>query len=689
MTTMSSDISQAYKQKERELQLVLALDAARDATGTPQFMFDAIASLLETHFAADAVAIMLLMEKSTDPELLSAVDIAAEDALNLCKSALSREKPGVIDSDQFNNVLGMQIQLHQQPLGAMIIARQTPPFDSSDLALVELAESQIDSAVIQARNTWSLIQRNKELEAIYQIDRLRDLNLSENELVARFTTIVKERLDAELCMITLSNPEDGEFITRGIQDKHAIPATMLDTIRRQTEHIERVGKITSPDGLERFTLLAAPFIVANVKLGAVVIGREVPFSHGDIRMLTAMTSQMDSSVVFSRLSQQLAQRNKELETIYRIDRIRDTEDDFEMLLQRVLVELCEVVSSEIGYMMLYDDKEQQLELKSCTCAADLLLTSPEYYDVIRRVSHETLESGALVYSNNENGAVRSILAVPLILNDAIIGVFGTLNSNHGRGFNSEDRRMLTAITSQVDTAVFERIEQRQMRNVLSRSVDPKVLEHLLHDADTGILHGERVILSVLFADLRGSTQWAERIGPDELVQTINAFLGKMTETIFKFGGTLDKFVGDEVIALFGTPLPMDDHAHRATMAGLEMQRVHKQLQTELMASGHELPPMGIGISSGEAVAGEFGAPLRTGFTAMGRIVNLGSRICGAALADQVLISETTYQMAQDKLTVNALPTLDLKGISKPVAVYEVVRVKGQTTELPIMRHSEG
>ena len=268
------------------------------------------------------------------------------------------------------------------------------------------------------------------------------------------------------------------------------------------------------------------------------------------------------------------------------------------------------------------------------------------------------------------------MAVPLVLNERIIGVFGAVNSTSARGFNSEDRRLLTAITSQVDTAIFERLEQRRMRNLLGRSVDPKVLDYLLSSADTAdLLTGERVVLSILFADLRGSTEWAERTSPEELVNTLNLFLGKMTDVIFKHGGTLDKFVGDEVIALFGSPLSMADHAQRAARAALDMQAAHHAMQEELRAAGKELPYMGIGISSGEVIAGEIGPPIRTDFTAIGHVVNLGSRLCSSAAPGQIIISHDTRSLLPPDTDCTELEPVTLKGIREAVRNYELHTMK--------------
>jgi adenylate cyclase len=214
-----------------------------------------------------------------------------------------------------------------------------------------------------------------------------------------------------------------------------------------------------------------------------------------------------------------------------------------------------------------------------------------------------------------------------------------------------------------------------MRMLLSRSVDPKVVEHLLQRANLNVLAGERVILTVIFADLRGSTEWAERTAPEELVRSLNTFLGQMTEVIFKYGGTLDKFVGDEVIGLFGTPVSMSDHGYQAASAALEMQRIHAELQAKFHEEGRELPQMGVGVSSGEAIAGEFGHPIRSEFTALGRIINLGSRLCGAAKGGQILISEETYSLIQPLATVTEIEPISLKGISHATPIYELVSIK--------------
>jgi len=673
---MADPIQIALNQKQRELQLVLSLDGLRDSFGDdedPMAMFTAIAELLKSWFQAQACGIMILSEDGGEIEAVGSAGMFYDTAVELCRRATQFNEWSVLTDWRWKNVIAIQINLKNRLLGGIILARDTPPFDQAELSLLKAAESMIDSSVMQARTVWKFMQRNRQLEAIYEIDRLRDFTASENDLISGFTAILLERFSAELCMIILSHVDSGEMIVRGLVDKHDFPVALLEAIQKSVSDLESAQIIATPEGMTDFNLLASPLLVAGARLGAVVVGRKTRFAASERQLLAAMTTQMDSAIAYSRLSQQLQNRNRELETIYRLDRIRDEEQDFDSMLQQALSELCQIVISEAGYIMLYDDQGHQLELRSAT--AEGLLTTPAYYEVIQRYSRLALESGKLVFENKLDGTVRSVVAVPLILNDRIIGVFGAVNSASSRGFSAEDRRILSAITSQVDTAIFERLEQRRMRNVLSRSVDPKVLEYLLTRTDSSLLSGERVVLTVLFADLRGSTEWAERTVPEQLVEVLNNFLGTMTNIIFKHGGTLDKFVGDEVIGLFGSPLFMEDHAVRAAHAALEMQIAQNVLREEWAAKNRELPPMGVGLSSGEVIAGEFGPPIRTAFTAMGRIVNLGSRLCGAAEAGQILISEATYQLIQPNCVANLLEPRILKGIRNPLPVYELVLMK--------------
>ncbi|MCU0496267.1 MAG: GAF domain-containing protein [Anaerolineae bacterium] len=660
----------------QQLQMLLALDHARDSilhTEDPEVMFRAILKLLKTQFSADACAILLIDEAGREVDLLVTLGASEQQALPLCWQAVQLIHPAPLPEVAWTHTLGLRVSLNDHALGSIILSRQAHPFSADDKHLLTIAESQIDSAVIQARMIWKLTQRNRELEAIYDINRMDDSNTGEDDLINGFTSILVEYFQADLCMVIISHIDTGEMLIRGVVGKHNFPLNTLNEIRDLAAIIQVPQIIPSPDDATALILLAAPFIVAGVKIGAIVVGRQRGFTHADQRLIYAMMTQMDSAIVHNRVMQQLNQRNKELEVIYRIDHIRDDEKDFDAMLQKTLREICRSVSSEMGFLMLYNEKGKALELKASTI--DGLSSSPVYYEIISRYALQGLRTGQMVYSNRVEGPIRSIIAIPLILNAKIIGVFGTVNSTNSRGFNAEDRRMLQAITSQVDTAVFEGLERRRLRTLMSRSVDPKVIEYLLRHGGENILSGDRVNISVIFADLRGSTEWTQRTAPEALVQTLNRFLGRMTEVIFANGGTLDKFVGDQVIALFGAPVIIEDHAERAVRTAFAMRSAHLDLQTDLRVHGIELPSLGIGVSTGEVIAGEIGSAVRSDFTAIGGTMNLAARLCNFAQSEDIYISENTYEAVKHLIEAEPAESVALKGLGE-VRTYQLIKIRG-------------
>jgi hypothetical protein len=302
---MTTNYQRALMQKERELELVLAIDHVRDSYDDdedPQGMFDALVDLVRDQFKADACAIALLEETSDNIETTAQVgfDDRPQDVEFLCREAMST--PGItpITTGKWDFVIGLQVVLKRHPLAGMVLARNETPFSREEVALLEMAEKQIDSAVIQARTVWKLVQRNRELEAIYQLDRLRDEHVKEMDLIAGFTTILLDKFRADLCMLMLSEAHSGELIIRGVVDERRLPVDVLDALRDAAAKINIPQIIPTPTGIPNLNLLAAPFIVDGSRLGAVIVGRGDEFSVGDHRLLFAMTSQMDSAIAHSR-----------------------------------------------------------------------------------------------------------------------------------------------------------------------------------------------------------------------------------------------------------------------------------------------------------------------------------------------------------------------------------------------------
>ncbi len=530
-----------------------------------------------------------------------------------------------------------------------------------------------------------LAQKQAELDLVLALDAIRDTAGDPPAMLTAIVNLLAERFHADLCLMAVVDRDTGELELKAISDRTHDLALGAAAIRTLTARAYRAESATvwdaaasaeagAPDIPADLRLAGIPIQMGQVRLGGVLLARRgEPFTDGEVSLMKAAESQMDSAILQGYAYYELQQRNKELEIIYRIDRIRDRHLPFDEMLNTVLHQLRDVIQAEIGFIMLYDRAGQRLELRAVT-HEDLFRASP-YGEQIQRVANESLERAHLICYNNLPGEVRSVMCVPLILRDEILGVFGVANPHSSRGFQDEDRRLLSAIASQMDTAIFENLEKRRLRDLLGRSVDPHVMERLLSAADVAFLNGERMVLSVLYADLRGSTRLAERTPPDTLVEFINDYLSAMVDVILARGGTLDKFVGDEVMALFGAPFPVEDHALRAVQVGLEMIEAYTPVQARWQARGVDAGHIGIGIATGELIAGEMGSALRSEYTVIGRAANLGARICAVAEGGQVLISQSTYDQTQPHVLATPIPGIEMKGLSEPVTVYHVTGLR--------------
>lgn len=218
-------------------------------------------------------------------------------------------------------------------------------------------------------------------------------------------------------------------------------------------------------------------------------------------------------------------------------------------------------------------------------------------------------------------------------------------------------------------------EREKIRGVLDKVVSKEVAEEILR---TQIhLGGEDRVVSMLFSDIRGFTQLSEELSPQETIGMLNACMTKISRVIEGEGGVIDKYVGDEVMAIFGAPTNPPDHGLRAVSSGILMIQVLQKWNEERAAEGQPLLEMGIGIHTGIVVAGNMGAEDRLNYTVLGRNVNLASRLCDIAKPNQLIISENTLAEAKvaESFYVNELPQVTLEGFTAPVRIFEVAGFK--------------
>ncbi|MBI4575198.1 MAG: hypothetical protein HY722_02930 [Planctomycetes bacterium] len=222
-------------------------------------------------------------------------------------------------------------------------------------------------------------------------------------------------------------------------------------------------------------------------------------------------------------------------------------------------------------------------------------------------------------------------------------------------------------------------ELRNLEEMFGAYVSPAVLEKM-KASRRDFFKAERARMTVVFADLRGFTAMSENMEPEEVRRTLNEYLETMTEIILVHEGTVDKYVGDEIMALFGRPIPMEDHAYKAVLVALEMQEAQRRLVERWTHEGRASVHMGMGINTGEMIIGNIGSKRKMNYTVLGHHVNLAARLCSNARAGQILISQGTFDelmghtesaAIKERIGFDIIDRIEAKGISHPVEVFNV------------------
>lgn len=269
--------------------------------------------------------------------------------------------------------------------------------------------------------------------------------------------------------------------------------------------------------------------------------------------------------------------------------------------------------------------------------------------------------------------ISSALCAPLIVDDQALGVIYLESSLYKGGFGREDEHLLSAMANFAAVGI-QREREARFRQRLERYHSPQVVGQILKAAqslDAPLLQAQRCEITVLFADISGFTRMSEGMEPLRLAAILNRTFEALTEQIFLRGGTLDKYIGDAIMAFFGAPAPDPDHARHAVEAAVAMQQALRSLN-EGRPEGYPELRMRIGVNSGEAFAGDIGCEKRMDYTVMGSTVNLASRLeSGVAKPGQIVLGPRTAEILGCE-GLRELAPVTLKGIEQELCPREVV-----------------
>jgi class 3 adenylate cyclase len=281
------------------------------------------------------------------------------------------------------------------------------------------------------------------------------------------------------------------------------------------------------------------------------------------------------------------------------------------------------------------------------------------------------------------GAVLLVITATLAAAAAGMGIHALASLQYARehydAMAQEFQRRLRSLNEGLEVIVRERTEQLRVtearRANLSRFLSPRVVD-LVMEKDASIsLGGLKCTATVLFCDIRGFTPLSEQLPSDKLIDLLNQHFTALTEVVFHHQGTLDKYMGDEIMAVFGAPYSGENDVASAVAAALEMQTVNKALNLKRTQAGLPTFEIGIGVDTGEVVAGYIGSPNRFDYTVIGNHVNSARRLCSLAKAGAVVAGDGTYSVVGNRVDALALGDHLLRGKREPVACYSITALR--------------
>lgn len=273
--------------------------------------------------------------------------------------------------------------------------------------------------------------------------------------------------------------------------------------------------------------------------------------------------------------------------------------------------------------------------------------------------------------------VRSTICAPLVAESRVHGALYADRLDPFAAFKPDDLELISAVAAQTAIAVenaraHERLAREEVaRANYSRFLPEYVVKQMLENPDSFKLGGVSQTITILFADIRGFTRISEHAPPEKIVSMLNRYFSAMTDIIFAHGGTLDKYLGDGLMALFGAPTTTPDDASNALNAAVAMQRRLLGINRELREEGLSEIGVGMGLHTGEVIVGYIGSERRSEYTAIGDTVNTSSRLEGNARGGEILISDATARAAHSRYKLKPREPIMVKNRQQPVSLWEV------------------
>jgi adenylate cyclase len=382
-------------------------------------------------------------------------------------------------------------------------------------------------------------------------------------------------------------------------------------------------------------------------------------------------------------------REKKLSLLLEISKELSKQQELDRLLDKVVDFTFQIMNVDRVSILLLEPKTNELVPRISKSRTG---SSGAGKHVPQSIARKAVEERVAILSDNAAAderfkgksiliqSVRSAMCTPLMGTDQkVLGILYVDNRTATHSFADEDLEFLIAFGSLAAVGVENSQRSEQLRRealVLSnfqRYFAPNLAAQIAQQEGAVQLGGTKRPVVIFFSDIRGFTRLSETMGPDAIATLLTEYFTEMVEIVFEHSGTLDKFMGDAIMALWGAPIAHEDDADRAMSCAVDQLTALEKLNVKWKNEGRPELGIGIGINFGEVFSGNIGSNRRLEYTVIGDAVNTASRLCSSARPNEILISESFYQQLKNPPTVKALEPVRVKGKSKKVQVYRVKR----------------
>jgi len=403
-------------------------------------------------------------------------------------------------------------------------------------------------------------------------------------------------------------------------------------------------------------------------------------------------SSTESTANRKRVVLDVAYKNKVFEILVQVAKTLISLDDLETVLDKVMDLIFEYLPVDRGFLLLEEQGTLSLRISRFKSGQRMttdgsLPYSRTIVDMVVREKVAVLTSDAQQDERFEAGQsirmqqIRSAMCAPLWNRDSVIGVIHVDSPLHVGTFTERDLDLLTALANFAAVAIdrarlHDRVaEEKRIRGRLERYHSPQVVDEIIADVKaTGSFEEVRTkSVTILFADLVGFTSWSEKMEAADLARVLNRFFTLASDAIFSQDGTIDKFVGDAVMAFFGAPIDQPDHPSRAAAAALKVREEVAEWNRERVSQGQFPLEVRMALNTGETIVGEIGSARRVEYTVVGNAVNVAARMEEfVAMPGDIVVGPLTYEAIKDAYRVAQLGFFALKGVSTQIPLYKLL-----------------